>query len=170
MPSTLRETTTGRSYRFFSTPIFRFPLAPESRRGFYVSREGARSQARPESEVGNNVRMSDCLFCRIVAGTIPSTKVHEDELCVGFRDIAPHAPEHVLFIPKRHLATLNEPTSEDRELLGHLMISAAKFAREAGVADSGYRVVMNTNADAGQTVFHIHLHLLAGRKLAWPPG
>jgi len=112
----------------------------------------------------------DCLFCRIIAGTIPSKKVHEDELCIGFHDISPHAPQHVLFIPKKHIATLNDATSEDRELLGHLMVSAAKYAREAGFADSGYRVVTNTNADAGQTVFHVHLHVLGGRKLAWPPG
>lgn len=112
----------------------------------------------------------DCLFCRIIAGTIPSKKVHEDELCIGFHDISPHAPHHVLFIPKKHIASLNEATSEDRELLGHLMFSAAKYAREAGFADSGYRVVSNTNRDAGQTVFHVHLHVLGGRQLAWPPG
>lgn len=112
----------------------------------------------------------DCLFCRIVAGTIPSKKVHEDELCVGFHDIAPHAPHHVLFIPRKHIASLNEATAEDRELLGHLLVSAAKYAREAGFADSGYRVAMNTNRDAGQTVFHAHLHVLGGRQLQWPPG
>ena len=114
--------------------------------------------------------MSDCLFCRIVEGTIPATKVHDDELCIGFRDINPQAPHHVLFIPRKHVATLNDATSEDRELLGHLMISAAKYARDQGLADTGYRVVMNTNRDAGQTVFHVHLHLLGGRALTWPPG
>lgn len=112
----------------------------------------------------------DCLFCRIVEGTIPSRKVHEDALCVGFHDIAPHAPHHVLFVPKRHLASLNEATNEDRELLGHLMVCAAKYAREAGFADAGYRVVMNTNRDGGQTVFHVHLHVLGGRQLAAAPG
>lgn len=114
--------------------------------------------------------MSDCLFCRIVAGTIPAKKVHEDALCVGFNDINPQAPQHVLFIPKRHLATLNESTAEDRELLGHLLVSAAKYARDQGFADTGYRVVLNTNRDAGQTVFHVHAHVLAGRHLTWPPG
>lgn len=114
--------------------------------------------------------MSDCLFCRIVAGSIPATRVHEDELCVGFKDIKPEAPHHVLFIPRQHIATLNDATSEQRELLGHLMISAAKYARDHGLSDGGYRVVMNTNREAGQTVFHIHLHLLGGRQLGWPPG
>lgn len=114
--------------------------------------------------------MSDCLFCKIVSGAIPANKVHEDELCVGFEDIHPAAPQHVLFIPRQHIATLNDATSEQRELLGHLMISAAKYAREKNLADTGYRVVMNTNREAGQTVFHIHLHLLAGRQLTWPPG
>lgn len=114
--------------------------------------------------------MSDCLFCRIVAGTIPAKKIHEDALCVGFHDINPQAPHHVLFIPKRHVATLNDATAEERELLGHLMVTAAKYAREAGFSDSGYRVVMNTNSDGGQTVFHVHLHVLGGRSLTWPPG
>lgn len=113
---------------------------------------------------------SDCLFCRIVAGQIPAKKIHEDELCVGFLDINPQAPHHALFIPKRHLATMNDATPEDRELLGHLNIAAAKYARELGISDTGYRLVMNTNSAAGQTVFHIHLHLLGGRQLTWPPG
>lgn len=114
--------------------------------------------------------MADCLFCKIVAGQVPAKLVHQDELCVGFQDINPQAPQHALFIPRRHVATLNDATAEDRELLGHLMVSAAKYAKEAGVADSGFRVVMNTNAAAGQTVFHVHLHLLGGRSLSWPPG
>ena len=114
--------------------------------------------------------MSDCLFCRIVSGAIPAKKAHEDALTLGFHDINPQAPHHVLFIPRRHVATLNEATAEDRELLGHLMVSAAKYARDHNLHESGYRVVMNTNRDAGQTVFHVHLHLLAGRSMAWPPG
>ncbi|MFO0594866.1 MAG: histidine triad nucleotide-binding protein [Myxococcaceae bacterium] len=114
--------------------------------------------------------MSDCLFCRIVAGTIPAKKIHEDATTIGFLDINPQAPHHALFIPRRHLSTLNDATPEDRELLGHLMVVAAKYAREKGLSESGYRVVMNTNRDAGQTVFHVHLHLLAGRTMAWPPG
>lgn len=114
--------------------------------------------------------MADCLFCKIIDGQIPATKVHEDEKSLGFADINPHAPTHFLFIPKRHIATLNDATVEDRELLGHLMFSAAKVAREKGISESGYRVVMNTNRDSGQTVFHVHLHLLGGRQLTWPPG
>ena len=115
--------------------------------------------------------MADCLFCKIIDGQIPAVKkVHEDELCVGFLDINPQAPTHVLFVPRRHIATVNDATTEDRELLGHLMFAAAKVAREKGVSESGYRTVMNCNRDGGQTVFHIHLHLLAGRSLSWPPG
>lgn len=114
--------------------------------------------------------MSDCLFCRIIAGTIPAKKVHDDAECIGFLDINPQAPHHALFIPRRHIARLSEATVEDRELLGHLMLAAAKYAREQGFSDTGYRVVMNTNAHAGQTVFHVHLHLLGGRSLTWPPG
>ena len=114
--------------------------------------------------------MSDCLFCKIVSGLIPAKKVHEDALCIGFLDINPQAPQHALFIPKRHIATMNEATPEDRELLGHLAICAAKYARDQGISDTGYRLVMNTNSAAGQTVFHIHLHLLGGRQLTWPPG
>ena len=114
--------------------------------------------------------MSDCLFCKIISGQVPANKVHDDEVCIGFSDINPQAPMHVLFVPKRHLATLNDCTIEDRELLGHLAVSAAKVAREKGVSEGGYRTVMNCNRDAGQTVFHVHLHLLAGRALSWPPG
>lgn len=114
--------------------------------------------------------MADCLFCKIIDGQIPATKVHEDALCIGFLDINPQAPTHALFIPKRHIATLNEATVEDRELLGHLMFCAAKVAREKGISEAGYRTVVNTNRNAGQTVFHVHLHLLGGRSLTWPPG
>ncbi len=114
--------------------------------------------------------MADCLFCKIVSGHIPAKLVHEDAQCVGFLDINPQAPTHALFIPRRHIASANELTVEDSELVGQLTLAAAKFAREKGLADAGYRLVMNCNADAGQTVFHVHLHLLAGRKLAWPPG
>ncbi len=114
--------------------------------------------------------MADCLFCKIVDGQIPATLIHQDELCVGFVDINPQAPTHVLFVPRRHIATLNDVTVEDREVLGHLVYAAAKFAHEQGLAESGYRQVLNCNRDAGQTVFHIHLHLLGGRHMAWPPG
>jgi histidine triad (HIT) family protein len=114
--------------------------------------------------------MPDCLFCKIVRETIPAKKVHDDELCIGFHDINPQAPTHVLFVPKRHIATTNELTPEDRELVGHLTLAAAKYARAQSFADAGYRLVVNCNRDAGQTVFHVHLHLLAGRQLQWPPG
>jgi len=113
---------------------------------------------------------ADCLFCKIIEGQIPAKLVHQDDLCIGFMDINPQAPTHCLFVPRRHIATLGDATVEDRELLGHLLFCAAKVAREKGHFDGGYRVVMNTNRAAGQTVFHVHLHLLAGRPLTWPPG
>jgi histidine triad (HIT) family protein len=114
--------------------------------------------------------MSDCLFCRIRDGQIPAKVVFRDEACLAFEDINPQAPLHVLVIPLKHIPTLNDVTVDDREVVGHLHRVAAKLAREGGYADSGYRTVMNCNGDAGQTVFHIHLHVLAGRHLAWPPG
>jgi histidine triad (HIT) family protein len=109
-----------------------------------------------------------CLFCRIVRREIPATIVAETEDCVAFRDINPQAPVHVLVVPRRHVGSLNDAT--DPHLVGRLGIVAAEIARKEGIADSGYRTVINTNADAGQTVFHIHLHLLGGRHLSWPPG
>lgn len=114
--------------------------------------------------------MADCLFCKIRDGQIPAKVVHRDELCFAIEDIRPQAPTHVLVIPLKHLPTLNDVTVEERELVGHLHLSAAKLAKERGHSENGYRVVMNTNRDAGQTVFHIHLHLLGGRPLTWPPG
>jgi len=114
--------------------------------------------------------MADCLFCKIVSGTLPVKFVHQDDLCIGFNDINPQAPTHVLFVPRRHVATVNDLTAEDKELIGHLTFSAARYAREAGLADAGYRLVMNCNKDAGQSVFHLHLHLLGGRVMGWPPG
>lgn len=114
--------------------------------------------------------MSDCLFCKIVEGTIPATKVYEDELCLGFLDINPQAPTHALFVPKRHIATANDVTTEERELVGHLVFRAAQYAREQGIADAGFRLVMNCNRAAQQTVFHLHLHVLGGRDFTWPPG
>ena len=114
--------------------------------------------------------MTDCLFCKMVAGEITPDIVYEDEQVLAFRDISPQAPVHVLVIPRRHVATLNELTSDDATLAGQLTLAAARVARQEGVADSGYRTVMNCNADGGQTVFHIHMHVLAGRPLDWPPG
>jgi histidine triad (HIT) family protein len=112
--------------------------------------------------------MSDCLFCKIVAGEIPATPVAETEDYLAFRDISPQAPTHVLAIPKRHVPSLNE--ADDGALLGGLVLFARDVARDEGLADDGYRVVINTNAGAGQTVFHIHAHLLGGRPMTWPPG
>jgi histidine triad (HIT) family protein len=114
--------------------------------------------------------VTDCLFCRLLAGEIPATLVFEDDAVVAFKDITPQAPMHVLVIPRRHIGTLNELTTSDDALVGRLVRTAASIADEHGHAASGYRTVFNCNADAGQTVFHIHLHLLAGRRLGWPPG
>lgn len=109
-----------------------------------------------------------CLFCRIVRGEIPAKLVAQTPECVAFRDINPQAPTHVLVIPRQHLASLDE--ARDPALVGSMALLAAEIARTEGIADRGYRTVINTNADAGQTVFHIHLHLLGGRPLGWPPG
>lgn len=114
--------------------------------------------------------MSSCLFCRIAAAEIPAKVVYQDADLVAFEDINPQAPLHVLLIPRRHIATTNDLTPEDATLVGQLLYRAAQIARERGYADAGYRTVFNCNAAAGQTVFHIHLHLLAGRGLGWPPG
>jgi histidine triad (HIT) family protein len=114
--------------------------------------------------------MASCLFCRIIAGEIPGNFVHQDETMVAFRDINPQAPLHVLIVPRRHIATLNDLSVEDDALVGSLFRRAAALAKEHGYDQHGYRTVFNTNAEAGQTVFHIHLHLLAGRRFGWPPG
>ncbi len=111
-----------------------------------------------------------CIFCKIVAGEIPAAKVYEDERAVAFRDINPQAPTHALVIPRRHVASLGEAGEGDEALLGHLLLVAARVAREAGHAGRGFRTVINSGADAGQTVFHIHVHVLGGRRLTWPPG
>jgi histidine triad (HIT) family protein len=111
---------------------------------------------------------NECLFCRIVRREIPAGIVHETEDVIAFRDINPQAPVHVLIIPKTHVPSLDRAT--DAAMLGKLSLAAAEIARSKGVAEDGYRTVMNTNAAAGQTVFHIHMHLLGGRKMDWPPG
>jgi histidine triad (HIT) family protein len=111
-----------------------------------------------------------CLFCRIIAGEIPATKVFEDDLLVAFKDITPQAPLHVLIVPRAHIATLNDLTPEHDALVGSMARRAAAIAKDHGYDASGFRTVFNCNADAGQTVFHLHMHLLAGRGLAWPPG
>ena len=112
----------------------------------------------------------DTLFSRIIRRELPAEIVHEDDHVVAFRDIHPQAPVHVLFVPREPIPTLDAATPAHAELLGRLMLAAAAYAREAGFAERGYRVVMNCNEHGGQTVFHIHLHLLAGRHLTWPPG
>ena len=111
-----------------------------------------------------------CLFCRILAGEIPGKFLHQDDRLVVLQDINPQAPLHVLVIPRKHVATLNDLSQEDDGLIGEMLRRAAIVAREHGVADSGYRAVFNCNREAGQTVFHIHLHVLGGRSMAWPPG
>ncbi len=112
----------------------------------------------------------DCLFCSIANKTIPGDIVFEDEKVIAFRDITPQAPTHVLIIPKMHIATLNDLSTENSELLGHMIYTAKTIAKEEGIADNGFRLAMNCNEDGGQTVYHIHLHLLGGRKMSWPPG
>ena len=112
--------------------------------------------------------MADCLFCRIVAGEIPADVVHDSPRFLGFRDIDPKAPTHMLVIPKGHVASLNE--AEDEALVGGLLQVAREVAAAEGISASGYRVVLNTNADGGQTVFHLHAHVLGGRAMGWPPG
>lgn len=112
----------------------------------------------------------DCLFCKIVDGGLPADIVYEDDSLVAFRDIQPKAPTHILLIPRRHVATMNDLQDGDEPLAGKLLTRAARIAADEGLADDGYRVVMNCNAAAGQSVFHIHLHLLGGRTMTWPPG
>ena len=112
----------------------------------------------------------DCIFCKIAAGEIPARIAFENERLVAFHDLFPQAPTHLLIIPKQHYATLNDVPASDSAVLGEMVSTATQLARELGVADSGYRVVMNCNQEGGQSVYHIHLHLLAGRQLGWPPG
>ena len=114
--------------------------------------------------------MADCLFCRIAAGEIPATLVHQDERLIAFKDINPQAPLHVLVVPRRHIATLNDLADTDDGLVGEMLRRAAAIAAASGYSQRGYRTVFNCNADAGQTVFHIHLHVLGGRSFTWPPG
>lgn len=113
--------------------------------------------------------MSDCLFCRILKGDIPAKKVYEDDQAFAFEDINPQAPTHVLIIPRKHIVGLKEATAADAELLGYCQLVAAKLARQRNIED-GYRTVYNVGPGAGQSVFHLHLHLLGGRALHWPPG
>jgi histidine triad (HIT) family protein len=114
--------------------------------------------------------MSACLFCKIVAKTIPAAFVYEDEMVIAFDDINPQAPAHTLVIPRKHVASIAELQASDAGLLGHLMLAGNTIAQQKGIADAGYRFVVNTGVHGGQTVFHLHLHVLGGRHFAWPPG
>ena len=114
--------------------------------------------------------MADCLFCRIINREINGTIVHEDDRVVAFNDINPQAPTHVLVVPRRHIASLNDLQPGDDSIVGELVRRAAAIAKSRGIAEGGYRTVFNTNREAGQTVFHIHLHLIGGRTMHWPPG
>ncbi|MCK4869527.1 MAG: histidine triad nucleotide-binding protein [Gammaproteobacteria bacterium] len=112
----------------------------------------------------------DCLFCKIIAGEIPADIIYHDDDVLVFNDINPQAPVHKIIIPKKHIATLNDITEKEAPLIGHMLLVAKNIAHELNIADSGYRTIFNCNSDAGQEVFHIHLHLLGGRKMHWPPG
>ena len=114
--------------------------------------------------------MQDCLFCKIAAGEIPSKKVHEDERFVAFRDIRPQAPTHVLIIPREHIEKLTDLQPQHAELIAQMQLLANKIARQEGIADDGFRTVFNCGPNAGQEVYHIHMHLLGGRAMKWPPG
>ncbi len=114
--------------------------------------------------------MTDCLFCKIAEGKIPTKKVYEDDEIVAFYDISPQAPIHILIIPRKHIITTNHIENNQAELTGKLVIAAAKIAKQLNIDDNGYRLVFNCNKDAGQAVIHIHLHLLGGRIFSWPPG
>ena len=114
--------------------------------------------------------VQDCLFCKIVAGEIPSEQVYADDLVIAFHDISPQAPTHILVIPRKHISDMNKASAEDQALLGHMILRAAEIADEAGLAESGYRLALNTGPDARQSVFHIHLHILGGRRLSGQMG
>ena len=113
---------------------------------------------------------TDCLFCKFVSGELETNVVHNDEHVLAFRDINPQAPTHALIVPRQHVATINDIQPEHKEVVGALFVAAREIAASEGFADDGYRVVMNCNDAAGQTVFHLHLHILGGRRLSWPPG
>lgn len=114
--------------------------------------------------------ISSCIFCKIISKEIPSKIVYEDDEVLSFHDINPQAPVHVLLIPKKHIPSLAEITENDQAILGKLLISASKIAKKLGISEDGYRLVINTNRDAQQTVFHIHIHIIGGRPMSWPPG
>ncbi len=114
--------------------------------------------------------MNDCIFCRIAQGEIPADKVYEDGDILGFRDLNPQAPVHILLIPKRHIATLDDLDASDADLIGRMFLAVQQVARDQGIAEAGYRTLFNCNPAGGQEVYHLHLHLLGGRQMTWPPG
>jgi histidine triad (HIT) family protein len=114
--------------------------------------------------------MTDCIFCKIISGDIPGDIIYQNNDVLAFRDLNPQAPTHVLVIPKKHISTINDIQTDDAELIGKMVLAAKQIAKDEGIDESGYRTVMNCNAGAGQTVFHIHLHVLGGRGMTWPPG
>ena len=116
------------------------------------------------------MKMCGCIFCKMASREIPTNIIYDDNLCMVFEDINPQAPVHLLVIPKKHMTSLNDAEEEDCGLLGHLLGVVARVAKEKKIDGSGYRTVINTNAEAGQTVFHLHIHVLGGRRLSWPPG
>lgn len=116
------------------------------------------------------MKMEDCIFCKIIENKIPTEKIYEDEKIIAFNDINPQAPVHILIIPKDHFASLNEMPDEKIDVLSHILLKARKIAHDKGIGDKGYRIVLNTAKDSGQEVFHIHFHLLGGRRMTWPPG
>jgi len=114
--------------------------------------------------------MSDCLFCKIVSGEIPCDKLYENDKLIAFRDIDPKAPTHILVIPKKHIRSINELDISDQNLAGEILLTAKEIAKIENIESSGYRTIFNTNSDGGQTVYHIHMHVMGGRQLHWPPG
>jgi len=114
--------------------------------------------------------MTDCLFCKIRDGEIPCDKVYENEDVIAFRDVNPQAPTHILVVPRKHIATVNDLEDVDKDVVGKMMLAAKKISADEGIAEDGYRLVLNCNSKAGQTVFHIHMHLMGGRVMTWPPG
>jgi len=123
-----------------------------------------------KSNSPKNTMSDDCIFCKIIKGQIPSDSLYQDEEVMVFKDLSPQAPTHLLIIPTKHLSTLNDADPEDQALLGKLMLTGKQMAEQLGLVEGGYRLVLNVGEGAGQAVFHIHLHLLAGREFTWPPG
>lgn len=114
--------------------------------------------------------MPDCIFCKIIKKEIPAKIVHEDDMVIAFEDVNPQAPVHLLVVPRKHIPTLLDLTPEDNQLIGHIFLTANNLAKNKGISVSGFRTVFNCNKDAGQAVYHIHLHIFGGRRMAWPPG